>query len=33
VCTQEIRDVPLTVTLKAPLADRRIVLEARQDAA
>jgi len=33
VCTQEIRDVPLNVTLKAPLGDRRIVLEARQDAA
>ncbi len=33
VCTQEIRDVPLNVTLTAPLADRRIVLEARQDAA
>jgi hypothetical protein len=33
VCTQEIRDIPLNVTLKAPLGDRRIVLEARQDAA
>lgn len=33
VCTQEIRDVPLNVTLKAPLGDRRIVLEARQEAA
>lgn len=33
VCTQEIRDVPLNVTLKAPLAERRIILEARQDAA
>ncbi|MET1072680.1 MAG: hypothetical protein ABWY11_08550 [Umezawaea sp.] len=33
VCTQEIRDVPLNVTLAAPLGDRKIVLEARQDAA
>ncbi|MCS7476635.1 hypothetical protein ACFFQW_27760 [Umezawaea endophytica] len=33
VCTQEIRDVPLTVTLASPLAERKIVLESRQDAA
>ncbi|PRY30304.1 hypothetical protein CLV43_12436 [Umezawaea tangerina] len=33
VCTQEIRDVPLNVTLAAPLGDRKVVLEARQDAA
>lgn len=33
VCTQEIRDVPLTVTLDAPLAARRVTLEARQDTA
>jgi hypothetical protein len=33
VCTQEIRDVPLTVALDAPLADRRVVLEARQETA
>jgi hypothetical protein len=33
VCTQELRDVPLNVTLDAPLADRRVVLEARQDSA
>ena len=33
VCTQEIRDVPLNVTLAAPLGERKIVLESRQDAA
>lgn len=33
VCTQELRDVPLNVTLDAPLGDRRVVLEARQDSA
>ncbi|WP_053717194.1 hypothetical protein [Saccharothrix sp. NRRL B-16348] len=29
-CTQELRDVPLNVTLDAPLGSRRLVLEARQ---
>ena len=33
VCTQEIRDVPLNVTLAAPLGERKIILESRQDAA
>ena len=33
VCTQELRDVPLNVTLDAPLGDRRVVLEARQQSA
>ncbi|MER5265749.1 hypothetical protein ABTZ99_27065 [Actinosynnema sp. NPDC002837] len=32
-CTQELRDVPLNVTLDAPLGSRRLVLEARQDRA
>ncbi|MFD7656667.1 hypothetical protein ACFV4N_22070 [Actinosynnema sp. NPDC059797] len=30
VCTQELRDVPLDVTLDAPLGDRLVVLEARE---
>ncbi|MGM1061898.1 hypothetical protein [Saccharothrix sp. Mg75] len=30
VCAQELRDVPLNVVLDAPLGDRRIVLEARE---
>jgi hypothetical protein len=30
VCTQEVHDVPLNVTLDAPLGDRRVVLEARE---
>lgn len=33
VCTQEVRDVPLNVTLAAPLGERKIVLEARQESA
>lgn len=33
LCTQELRDVPLNVTLDAPLGSRRLVLEARQDSA
>ncbi|QQQ77973.1 hypothetical protein IOD16_05645 [Saccharothrix sp. 6-C] len=33
MCTQELRDVPLNVTLDAPLGSRRIVLEARDDSA
>ncbi|XVS66236.1 hypothetical protein ACQPYE_09300 [Actinosynnema sp. CA-299493] len=33
LCTQELRDVPLNVTLDAPLGSRRIVLEARDDSA
>jgi hypothetical protein len=33
MCTQELRDVPLNVTLDAPLGSRRIVLEARADTA
>lgn len=33
VCTQELYDVPLNVTLDAPLGDRRIVLESREDTA
>ena len=31
VCTQEIREVPLTVRLDAPLGNRRLVLEAREE--
>jgi hypothetical protein len=31
VCTQEIRQVPLTVRLSAPLGDRRLVLESREE--
>jgi hypothetical protein len=31
VCTQEIRNVPLVVHLSAPLGDRNLVLEARQE--
>jgi hypothetical protein len=31
VCTQEVRQVPLTVHLDAPLGDRRLVLEAREE--
>ena len=31
VCTQEIRQVPLTVRLDAPLGDRRLVLESREE--
>jgi hypothetical protein len=31
MCTQEIRQVPLTVRLDAPLGDRRLVLEAREE--
>lgn len=30
VCTEELRDVPLNVVLDAPLGDRRIVLESRE---
>lgn len=33
VCSQDLRDVPLTVTLDAPLGDRRLVLEAREQTA
>ncbi|WP_156076889.1 hypothetical protein [Saccharothrix sp. NRRL B-16314] len=33
MCTQELRDVPLNVTLDAPLGSRRLVLEAREDRA
>ncbi|GAA1311001.1 hypothetical protein [Saccharothrix xinjiangensis] len=33
VCTQELRDVPLNVTLDAPLGDRTVVLESREDTA
>ncbi|GLY55091.1 hypothetical protein [Lentzea sp. NBRC 102530] len=33
VCTQEVRQVPLTVRLDAPLGDRRLVLEAREESA
>ncbi|MFI9817118.1 hypothetical protein [Saccharothrix variisporea] len=33
VCTQELYDVPLNVTLDAPLGDRRVVLESREDTA
>lgn len=33
VCTQEIRQVPLTVRLAAPLGDRRLVLESREETA
>jgi uncharacterized protein YceK len=33
LCTQELRDVPLNVTLDAPLGSRRLVLESRQDRA
>lgn len=33
VCTQEIRQVPLTVRLDAPLGDRRLVLESREETA
>ncbi|MEU7480936.1 hypothetical protein AB0A63_33515 [Lentzea sp. NPDC042327] len=31
VCTQEVREVPLTVRLDAPLGDRRLVLESREE--
>lgn len=31
VCTQEVRQVPLTVRLDAPLGDRRLVLESREE--
>ena len=31
VCTQEIRQVPLTVRLDAPLGNRRLVLESREE--
>lgn len=31
VCTQEIRQVPLTVRLNAPLGNRRLVLESREE--
>jgi hypothetical protein len=31
VCTQEIRQVPLTVRLSAPLGNRRLVLESREE--
>lgn len=31
MCTQEIRQVPLTVRLNAPLGDRRLVLESREE--
>ncbi len=31
VCTQEIRQIPLTVRLAAPLGDRRLVLESREE--
>ncbi|WP_434448101.1 hypothetical protein [Lentzea sp. E54] len=30
-CTQEIRQVPLTVRLSAPLGDRRLVLDSREE--
>lgn len=33
LCTQELRDVPLNVTLDAPLGSRRVVLEARAESA
>jgi hypothetical protein len=33
VCTQEIRDVPLTVVLASPLGERKIILESRQESA
>ncbi|WP_158840146.1 hypothetical protein [Saccharothrix deserti] len=33
LCTQELRDVPINVTLDAPLGSRRLVLEAREDTA
>ncbi|PSL56293.1 hypothetical protein B0I31_10342 [Saccharothrix carnea] len=33
LCTQELRSVPLNVTLDAPLGSRRIVLEAREETA
>ncbi|HEX7306154.1 hypothetical protein [Lentzea sp.] len=32
MCTQEVRQVPLTVRLAAPLGDRRLVLESREEA-
>ena len=31
MCTQEIRQVPLTVRLSAPLGNRRLVLESREE--
>ena len=31
VCTQEVRQVPLTVRLDAPLGERRLVLESREE--
>ncbi|MFD4640330.1 hypothetical protein ACFWN2_23650 [Lentzea sp. NPDC058436] len=31
MCTQEVRQVPLTVRLDAPLGDRRLVLESREE--
>lgn len=31
ICTQEIRQVPLTVRLDAPLGGRRLVLESREE--
>jgi hypothetical protein len=31
VCTQEVRHVPLTVRLDAPLGDRRLVIESREE--
>lgn len=31
MCSQEVRQVPLTVRLDAPLGDRRLVLEAREE--
>ncbi|GLZ34125.1 hypothetical protein Lesp02_63120 [Lentzea sp. NBRC 105346] len=31
VCTQELKQVPLTVHLDAPLGDRQLVLEAREE--
>ncbi|ANZ34944.1 hypothetical protein BBK82_01495 [Lentzea guizhouensis] len=31
ICTQEVRQVPLTVRLDAPLGDRRLVLESREE--
>ncbi|NUT50573.1 MAG: hypothetical protein HOV94_25185 [Saccharothrix sp.] len=33
LCTQELRSVPVNVTLDAPLGPRRIVLESREDTA
>ncbi|GGP40467.1 hypothetical protein [Saccharothrix coeruleofusca] len=33
MCSQELRDIPLTVTLDAPLGDRRVILEAREQTA